>query len=584
MHSPDGRAVQVPYSKVHDNIQNGYLFSDKGTLQQYARDLSADPMSETRVDKFLQAHPWIAAPVNALAGMGTEALRTATGLDKTPTSRLETELQLDAATPNKGLVQNAAGVAENAGEFFSGEELLGLVGRTGKAAAEGLGVADRMKDAAGVAQFLTAHPTLARLLKIGTTAVKQGTIAGGQTYAKTGGDMRAAGQTAELTAGGGAAIEAAAPAARAVAGTLLPKAAGPGTAEYANQARAALQRAMDGLNVHPQIAQEAVDQTHDLTGAAANLKDKILNPIYDNLNKLTDGKFRALNSEVQTAKRAARGGDPQAVAAYQGKLAEMDQLLDSFAGQNAASGGKLQQLTDEIDAARQAAQGGDKAAQATYKAKLAERQAILDNPTLGTDFVQKVKTAWRQQIVLEDVAGRLDRNINGVPGATQASQAQRGIDGKGMMRSLQGAVKTYGRKILEETLGRGRLENLEAIARANQTAPQRVAFNKALHEVTTYLPMYAGWKLGESVAGPAGGVAGSAAGALLRPAAERALEMVRANPQIGQNLLFAVESGAKPENYGPMIAGMMVKAETDSKAANDAAERDAQQRSQEGTQ
>ena len=105
MLSPDGRAVQIPYSKVHTLIQNGYLFGDKGTLQRYARDHAADPLSEGRVEQYLDQHPWIAAPVNALVGVGTGVDKTVTGLDRTPRTRFETELQLAAAKPTKGAVQ-----------------------------------------------------------------------------------------------------------------------------------------------------------------------------------------------------------------------------------------------------------------------------------------------------------------------------------------------------------------------------------------------------------------------------------------------------------------------------------------------
>lgn len=197
MKNPQGAMEQVPYSKVHSSIQNGYLFGDKGTLQQYARDLSADPMEEDRIDQFLDQHPWIGAPLSALMGAGTGALQLATGLDKTPTTRGETEMQLAAAKPLKGPAQQAGDFAENLGEFFSGEELLGMAGKSVSA----LPMAQRLKAMTGLAEMLERYPNLAKLVKIGSTAVKQGTVSGAQTYAKTGGDTGAAATTAALTAG-----------------------------------------------------------------------------------------------------------------------------------------------------------------------------------------------------------------------------------------------------------------------------------------------------------------------------------------------------------------------------------------------
>lgn len=205
MHSPDGRPVQIPYSKVHTQIQNGYLFQDQNTLKQYARDLAADPLAEDRVDQFLDAHPWIGAPVNGLLGAGTGVLKLVTGLDRTPTTRGETEAQLAAARPARGMGEAGGEMAENVAEFFGGDELLSLLGK----GAAALPLAEKLKAMTGMAQLLEKYPPLAKLAKIGSTVVKQGTIAGGQTYVKSGGDTGAAAQTAAETAGVGGVIGAA---------------------------------------------------------------------------------------------------------------------------------------------------------------------------------------------------------------------------------------------------------------------------------------------------------------------------------------------------------------------------------------
>ena len=550
MHSPDGRAVQIPYSKVHTSIQNGYLFGDKGTLQKYARDHAADPLSEGRVEQYLDQHPWVAAPVNALAGLGTGALKTATGLDRTPTTRGETELQLAAATPTKGPVQAAGEAAENVGEFFTGDELLSFLGK----GAEGLGMAEKLKSMTGLAQTLEKYPMLAKVLKIGSTAVKQGTIAGGQTYAKTGGDAgaaaTAAGGTALLSGGlstlgaGGAAIK--------TARAGVPEAAAAGSADYAAEARGAaephLNRVSDaiestrsgapnpGTDLAPRDAlatvgektaevNKVLDQIHDFTGAADKLAE-VNDAGYSALDKITGGKFRALNAEVAAAQKASYKGVEGADALYKNKLAEMDDLIESTKGK----------VTPET--------------------------------------VQALKSSWRQTYQLRDFGNIWDRNLNGVPGSSNVSAEQRGINGKGLMRGLQQAVRNYGRPSIEQSLGPGRLENLENIARMNQTNPQRAAFNKGVWEVMRHLEQ--GAILGGAAGGAAGHwEAGAAAGTGIAGGMEAyttVMNALKANPKIGQNFMFALESGATAKRYGPFIAEMIQKNQTDASRERQAEE------------
>ena len=526
MHSPDGRAVQIPYSKVHTSIQNGYLFGDKGTLQKYARDHAADPLSEGRVEQYLDQHPWVAAPVNALAGLGTGALKTATGLDRTPTTRGETELQLAAATPTKGPVQAAGEAAENVVEFFTGDELLSFLGK----GAEGLGMAEKLKSVTGLAQTLEKYPMLAKVLKIGSTAVKQGTIVGGQTYAKTGGDAgaaaTAAGGTALLSGGlstlgaGGAAIK--------TARAGVPEAAAAGSADYAAEARGAaephLNRVSDAkapvLDVN-----KVLDQIHDFTGAADKLAE-VNDAGYSALDKITGGKFRALNAEVAAAQKASYKGVEGADALYKNKLAEMDDLIESTKGK----------VTPET--------------------------------------VQALKSSWRQTYQLRDFGNIWDRNLNGVPGSSNVSAEQRGINGKGLMRGLQQAVRNYGRPSIEQSLGPGRLENLENIARMNQTNPQRAAFNKGVWEVVRHL--HYGAMLGGMTGGIAGNwEAGAAAGTGIAGGIEAyttVMNALKANPKIAQNFMFALESGATAKRYGPFIAEMIQKNQTDASRERQAEE------------
>jgi hypothetical protein len=554
MTAPDGRPVQIPYSKVHTQIQNGYLFADKPTLQQYARDLAADPLHEDRVDQFLEKHPWIGAPVNGLLGAGTGVLKLVTGLDKTPTTRGETELQLAAARPTKGASQAGGEAAENVAEFFGGDELLSLLGK----GAEGLGIAEKLKNMTGMAQLLEKYPMLAKLAKIGSTAVKQGTIAGGQTFVKSGGDIgaaaTAAGETAlasgALSAAGatGAAIktaragvpaaEAAAPVEKEVAGVRIPVGAEAANATATPQAaksaeaygalsRQAIEEKLKAVADSPRQLEQALNSTHDLTGAAERSRE-MLNPIYDDLNESTDGRFRELNKEVGQAQKLSRTGKPEDVAAYQNKLREMDDLLDKVP----SWAGRKEQLA-------------------------------------------AVKAAWRQTYILDDFAGSWDRNLNGAPGASKVSQEQRGINGNRLMDDIQRTIKTYGRAHVEEGLGADRLEQWENIARWNQTNAKRQAFNLGVQEVgknlnkPTQMSEF-GKRAASMVAGGAAAhvvgaspYMGMLAGEATYESTRVVLNAIKTNPKIAQNFMFALESGATAKRYGPFIAEMIQKSQTD---------------------
>jgi hypothetical protein len=645
MHSPDGRAVQIPYSKVHTSIQNGYLFGDKGTLQKYARDHAADPLSEGRVEQYLDQHPWVAAPVNALAGLGTGALKTATGLDRTPTTRGETELQLAAATPTKGPVQAAGEAAENVGEFFTGDELLSFLGK----GAEGLGMAEKLKSMTGLAQTLEKYPMLAKVLKIGSTAVKQGTIAGGQTYAKTGGDAGAAATAAGETAlasgalstlgAGGAAIK--------TARAGVPEAAAAGSADYAAEARGAAEPHLNRVS-------DAIENTRG-GAAAAEGAGAPLNP--DGTITLYHGTTKAGAEQIKRTGRLLSAGEPDVylstakegtgygdgtvvavrvnpnklilddefpdgrkdfrlntgkpggsipvqieshflgtpgAAAAKAPVLDVNKVLDQIhdftgaadrlaevndAGYSALdkiTGGKFRALNAEVAAAQKASYKGVEGADALYKNKLAEMDDLIESTKgkVTPETVQALKSSWRQTYQLRDFGNIWDRNLNGVPGSSNVSAEQRGINGKGLMRGLQQAVRNYGRSSIEESLGPGRLENLENIARMNQTNPQRAAFNKSVWDVVRNLSH--GTLIGGAVGGAVGHYAeGAAAGTATAGGIEgynAVMNALKTNPKVAQNFLFALESGATAKRFGPFIAEMIQKNQTDASRERQAEE------------
>jgi hypothetical protein len=182
MKDPSGQIRSIPYSNVGKALDQGHLFADKATLQQYARDHAADPLDEQRVDKFIDEHPYLSRPLQGVLGMGRALAQSVSAGDRTPTTRAETELQLAAATPARTAAEGGGEAIEGLGEYFSGDELLSMAGK----GLEGLPLAQKLKQLSGVAQMIDkAPPIIQKLIKIGMSAVKQGTIAGTQTALKT---------------------------------------------------------------------------------------------------------------------------------------------------------------------------------------------------------------------------------------------------------------------------------------------------------------------------------------------------------------------------------------------------------------
>ena len=157
-----GQTVQIPYSNVQHAAAMGHRFQTKDALQQYARDHAAGPVDEDAADKYIDGLSWY-NPVklgrDVLSGLGAGALKTATGLDKAPQGhgaggRVEQDMQIAAATPAKGVAGAVGELGENVGEWFSGEELLGMLGKAGEA----MNLSEKMKALTGLSQTIEKYP------------------------------------------------------------------------------------------------------------------------------------------------------------------------------------------------------------------------------------------------------------------------------------------------------------------------------------------------------------------------------------------------------------------------------------------
>lgn len=628
-----GQTLQIPYSQVQGAASNGARFQSKQALQQYARDHAADPVNEDAADHYIDGLSWY-NPVrmgrDVIAGFGTGALKTATGLDRAPKGhgeggKLEQDAQLAAATPTKGVVQEGAEAAENVGEWFSGEELLGMLGKTGEA----MSLPEKLKSVTGLAQTIEKYPLVGKLLKIGSGAVKQGTIGAAQTYAKTGGDAGAAGEAGLLTA-------AIAPAAEGIASRIANRSAAAavpsGAERYANEARATVepqlrtaQAAMDAQREFPEAAATAPGGPASSQGVYDATATPTAQPVPHQPHSAADllqdstpalpggsdtdlatrnqvGPTRTQGSVEYDEGRDLPGGQGQAALPGRGSAAtgssaaasaaatqttsfDVDHVLNTIHDMNGAkdrlvqvaspmydvidkvTNGDFRTLNDQVSAAQKAvyksAAGTPErdAAETLYAQRQQQMSDLIDSTRgkVSPEIVSAAKGAFRQSYALKDFATIWDKNLEGVPGNTKVSAAQRGINGKGLMNDLTKAVNKKGRPYIESVLGPGRLDNLEEIARANDTIPKKVEFTQAVRNVAKNMSHAA--FLGGSIGETAGGSfhAGAAIGAGLMGATylPEVLKAVSMNPRIGQQLTYAIKAGAKPETYGPIIARLI---------------------------
>jgi hypothetical protein len=140
-------------------------------------------------------------PIQHLAsGVTKEAAKTVLGLSHMMGAHEDQQKSeqpsLSPGLETYGPWEGAGGWLETITEFMGGQKAL-----------EGLTIPERLAKISQVAKFLEKYPKMAAAL--GANA-RMGATAGGQTLVKTGGDTKAAGEAAALTAGSGLALEGAA--------------------------------------------------------------------------------------------------------------------------------------------------------------------------------------------------------------------------------------------------------------------------------------------------------------------------------------------------------------------------------------
>lgn len=539
-----GGVTGIPYSNVETAKQQGFDFSNSSNEAiRYNSDYDADP---NRQQETMEGVGKGMAQGVALTSAGlmhiTRKVMNSTGQVSAAQSATEKKAQQfgDGTQSDTG-AQDFGKFVESAGEFLMGDEAL-----------KGLGYLDKMKQVLPVLKVLEKSPLLAKVVD---AAIQQGTVGAVQGGVKSGGDLGAAATEGAMAGGVGAAAEGIGggatklinklkPEIKTVGGVQIavPKANAPqpptpaqaaGAEAYANEARGAVKPHIEATNaasanphmtwgideagnytepvqasVTPKVnADDVLAETHDFTGASQKLIQHNA-AAYDALNKFTDGKFRAVNDEVKAARAAAADGSEEGAKAYANAQAKMQDLFRGIDANTANAAG-------------------------------------IDLPTL--------KASWTNAYTLADIGKALDRSLNGLPGDTTVSQTQRGINGNVLEKQIRKIVTSRGIDNVRAALGPGRLENLQAIAAATKTNAGRAAFNKGIQYVAHALPITAGYHFG--------GVYGAGAAEAATFATQRVLNAVRTNPEVGQKLLYAIEYGARPENYARVVAGAIASQE-----------------------
>jgi hypothetical protein len=408
-----------------------------------------------------------------------------------------------------------------------------------------------MKQATGMASILQRNPTIAKILRIGASAVKQGTVATGQNYVKSGGDFGGsllAGGVTAATSGALAGAADAASSAVANRATTIEDIGGvptPVPAEVRNAAEVPQQSA--GKQAIAGAAKSTAGSVLD----QANVLRKGT-PLEINVPKVVEkvGSFSDARDQLD---QAAEQGYNALNAATDGQFSKLRQ-----AGKDAWQSWRNAITPEQQKAAKDALDQNEQKISTMFDGL----KGKFDPKTLDS-FNQTFKNAR----VLDQVSAAVDGSFAGNPSASARSWEQRGFDGNQLMRSLSRLERQVGRSKLEQVIGGDNLDTLYQVAELNRTNAQRAKFGAAVEPVKQalfQLGRHAGWGTAGAAAAHAMGAspeAGAFAGVAAGEVSKKVMNAILTRPQIARSLIFALDSGARPENYGPYVATLIEKAE-----------------------
>lgn len=605
IHPQNGQETAIPYSKVQTAKQQGYQFAGNSRFNPWSLlpgsqlgQKSRQTEEEARYNKDAIdaqskriAHQILSSPggremvegdgLDLVLGGTKETLRTALGAkdiaakgihkvtgQSTPSNESKSAVRQFAEEPNQGFGENMGAGLETGAEFMAGEGLL-------KGISKIIGFAPKLADAAKIEQEIQKGTPLGKLalqaLKTGgKEAATNAALAGGQTFVKTGGDTDEAlgeGTLAGVMGGAGGVVSELGSA----VGSNLSRAARTAGAPSAEQR--ALQEA------YADTAQGAVkphlDALNDARGADAVIPERTV----QHETGLVDAQGKPLMRQETIPGKTVKA--PAKI--------DVDETL-----------GRIRTLSDASEELQAAADPVYKRIDDLTGGEFRKTKALMnqsENPTVRAGYQKKIegmlndlntsgqvsteefkaaKGAFHQMFVLDDISKSFDKSWMGNPGVAKIGNGYNGINGKQLLGSIRNARIKYGDIGLSEVFGSDRLTNLEEQAALNVTQTQRRAYGEGINKVLDYIGQkdpHLLYHFGAAGVGGAIGHAtgvgfygGAAAGIGIELGAKKLAEMMVADPKIGQNFAFAIRSGARPENYVPMIASM-IRTASDQSAA-----------------
>lgn len=268
-----------------------------------------------------------------------------------------------------------------------------------------------------------------------------------------------------------------------------------------------------------------VKKAQSFTDAAQNVESRA-SEVYNHFNDLTNDRFNALRNDNKEAWSAYIGAGTENQSSALARLNETDR--------------QMKELMDSIHG------------------------AVTPKELSGAN------DAYRNSQTLHAVAQAVDGSFSGNTSSSARSWEYRGFNGQQLMGRLNKVTQRLGRPAVERVMGRENLDTLYRVAQLNQTNAGRAKFGQAVGGVTKDLLMRhaSALSLG-GLAAHAIGIPwemGALSGEALYTATKKVMQIISTNPKIAQNIIFALDSGAKPENYIPLISHMIARSITPTEA------------------
>ncbi len=330
----------------------------------------------------------------------------------------------------------------------------------------------------------------------------------------------------------------------------------------------------------PDFAKMPTDQQSQILAARQDAQQQLGQYHDEVMQRLHYGKANYPQIDIPTAVSKI-GSYPEAVDALEKTgVGGFNDIADSLQ-LNDISGGKYATIRNANQAAWETYKG------ATTDAAREAAEGIIDDTNQQMDHLlahdiggsmnlselQGFKTAYKQAQTLRYVSNAVDGAFKGNSASATKPWEYRGFDGNQLMGNLDRVVRKLGRGTVERVVGKENLDTLYQTAELNRTPAQRAKFGSALQgiadspKVAPWLhvgPIAAGAALGHLTGvGPEVGAAAGAGAVAANMGMKRLMNTILTNPKIAQNLIYAIDSGARPGKYVPMIAAMVQQVESE---------------------